>query len=99
MLSNFIFEISLRDQRSDLLLQLVFFDGEEPLGEEWKGKDNTYGSRDLAEKCVRAEKMARVTTAHVLMLVVCSERARCRKVRPAKPDHRNSTLHSNVGSK
>ena len=30
-------------------MQLIFFDGEEAL-REWRGNDNTYGARDLAQK-------------------------------------------------
>jgi len=37
---------------SDLTLQLVFFDGEEPF-KRWQGKDNTYGSRHLAKEWER----------------------------------------------
>ncbi len=36
-------------QRHELTLQLIFFDGEEAI-KEWRGSDNTYGARDLANK-------------------------------------------------
>ncbi len=36
-------------QRHEVTLQFLFFDGEEAF-REWKGTDNTYGARDLAAK-------------------------------------------------
>ena len=39
-------------QGGDLTLQLLFLDGEEAI-REWRGNDNTYGSRDLAAKWQR----------------------------------------------
>lgn len=38
-----------KQKRSELTLQLIFFDGEEAI-RKWRGKDNTYGSRHLAKK-------------------------------------------------
>ena len=44
-------------QAKDVTLQLMFFDGEEAF-KEWRGDDNTYGSRHLAKKM--ADKEVRV---------------------------------------
>ena len=44
-------------QDSDLTLQFIFFDGEEPF-RQWQGTDNTYGSRHLAAEWQRKDLLA-----------------------------------------
>lgn len=43
----------LKDRRSAFTIELVFFDGEEALG-EWAGTDHTYGSRHYVEEARRS---------------------------------------------
>lgn len=44
----------LRRQPTRKLIQMIFFDGEEPLGLEWTGTDSLYGSRHLAQQWASA---------------------------------------------
>ena len=50
----------LNGQKHALNYWLVFFDGEEAVRTEWKGTDNTYGSRHLVEKLSEGGELSRI---------------------------------------
>ena len=49
--------------------RLIFLDGEEALRPEWRGLDNTYGSRYYADQLLRSPDLARVKACVLLDLV------------------------------
>nr|AAI34853.1 Si:dkey-149j18.2 [Danio rerio] len=59
---------ALKQQRSAVTLQLVFFDGEEAF-EEWTDTDSLYGSRHLAELMSRTPHPAGSTKSSLLQAV------------------------------
>ncbi|XDV28675.1 hypothetical protein PO909_031900 [Leuciscus waleckii] len=59
---------ALKQQRSALTLQLVFFDGEEAF-EEWTDTDSLYGSRHLAELMARSPHPSGATKTTLLQAV------------------------------
>ncbi|XP_067275134.1 glutaminyl-peptide cyclotransferase-like a [Pseudorasbora parva] len=59
---------SLKHQRADVTLQLVFFDGEEAF-EEWTDTDSLYGSRYLAELMARTPHPSGATKTTLLQAV------------------------------
>ncbi len=60
-------------QKRRLSYQFVFFDGEEAFCREWdeclKGKDNTYGSRQMVERLKREKQLDRIKAMILLDMV------------------------------
>jgi Iap family predicted aminopeptidase len=58
----FVLEIGrvLKARKNPLTIELVFFDGEEAVNTEWRGLDNTYGSRHYVETARRDGSLASI---------------------------------------
>ena len=57
---------SLAARRNELTIELLFLDGEEAINWEWRGTDNTYGSRHYVEA---AQKAGTLSTLKALVLL------------------------------
>jgi Zn-dependent M28 family amino/carboxypeptidase len=55
----FVLEMArvLKARKNPLTIELVFFDGEEAVNTEWRGLDNTYGSRHYVEVAKRENSL------------------------------------------
>jgi glutaminyl-peptide cyclotransferase len=58
----FLLELArvLKARKNPLTMEIVFFDGEEAIREEWAGTDNTYGSRHYVEVAKKAGTLGQI---------------------------------------